>query len=209
MVTWTHIAHREPTMKLDGTYREDARRLREFIAFDKLSDYELKRLVRAAHHTSTSVPWPLIHEQTPSDACYILLSGEVGVYVGQDRIAVLGPGEVIGESVLRRGKLRSATVTTTGPAEVLRIERDDFARLLAEVPALREIMDATAARHAPVAVPKQPVKPKPTHCRVDALVPTDLVERFEEAANGAGVGVSAALEDALTQWTERNGAAPV
>jgi hypothetical protein len=39
---------------------------------------------------------------------------------------------------------------------------------------------------------------------VDALVPTDLVERFEEAANGAGVRVSAALEDALTQWIERN-----
>ena len=61
-----------------------------------------------------SLPWPLIREQTPSDACYILLSGEVGVYVGQDRIAVLGPGEVIGESALRRGKLRSATVTTIG-----------------------------------------------------------------------------------------------
>ena len=148
MVTWTHIAHREPTMKLDGTHGEDARRLREFIAFDKFSDYELERLVRAAHHTSTSVPWPLIHEQTPSDACYILLSGELGVYVGQDRIAVLGPGEVIGESVLRRGKLRNATVTTTGPAEVLAIGREDLARLVDEIPALRETMDATAARHA-------------------------------------------------------------
>src|SRR6516165_7710802 len=137
-------------MKLDGTHAEDARRLREFVAFDKFSDDELERLVRAAHHTSTSVPWPLIHEQTPSDSCYILLSGEVGVYVGQDRIALLGPGEVIGESVLRRGKLRSATVTTTGPAEVLLIERDDLARLLDEVPALREIMDSTAAQHAAV-----------------------------------------------------------
>jgi CRP/FNR family transcriptional regulator, cyclic AMP receptor protein len=153
MVTWTHIAHREPTMKLDGTHGEDARRLREFIAFDKFSDDELERLVRAAHHTSTSVPWPLIHEQTPSDACYILLSGEVGVYVGQDRIAVLGPGEVIGESVLRPGKLRSATVTTTGAAEVLRIERDDLASLLDEIPALRETMDVTAARHTPVVGP--------------------------------------------------------
>jgi CRP/FNR family transcriptional regulator, cyclic AMP receptor protein len=188
---------------------QDVRRLREFAAFNNLSDKDLKRIVRAAHHTSTHAPLPLIYEQTPSDSCYILLSGEVGVYVGQDRVAVVGPGEVIGESALRRGKLRSATVTTTGPAEVLRIERDDFARLLDEVPALREIMDATAARHAPVAVPKQPPKPKPTHCRVDALVPTDLVERFEATANSAGVGVSAALEDALTQWTERNGAAPV
>jgi CRP/FNR family transcriptional regulator, cyclic AMP receptor protein len=188
---------------------QDVRRLREFAAFNNLSDKDLKRIVRAADHTSTHAPLPLIYEQTPSDSCYILLSGEVGVYVGQDRVAVVGPGEVIGESALRRGKLRSATVTTTGPAEVLRIERDDFARLLDEVPALREIMDATAARHAPVAVPEQPPKPKPTHCRVDALVPTDLVERFEETANSAGVGVSAALEDALTQWTERNGAAPV
>jgi CRP/FNR family transcriptional regulator, cyclic AMP receptor protein len=199
-------------MKVDDApehEEQDVRRLREFAAFNNLSDKDLKRIVRAAHHTSTHAPLPLIYEQTPSDSCYILLSGEVGVYVGQDRVAVVGPGEVIGESALRRGKLRSATVTTTGPAEVLRIERDDFARLLDEVPALREIMDATAARHAPVAVPEQPPKPKPTHCRVDALVPSDLVERFEEAANGAGVGVSAALEDALTQWTERNGPAPV
>ena len=71
---------------------EDARRLREFSAFDNLSDDELKRLVRTAHHTSTSGPWPLIHEQTPSDACYILLSGEAAVYLGRDRVAVVGAG---------------------------------------------------------------------------------------------------------------------
>ena len=190
-----------------GHEEKDIRRVREFDTFHKLSDNDLQCVVLAAHHTSTSAPLPLIHEQTPSDACYILLSGEVGVYVGQDRIAVLGPGEVIGESALRRGKLRSATVTTTGAAEILRIERDDLARLLDEIPALRETMDATIARHAPVALPEQPAKPKPTHCRVDALVATELVERFERAADGAGVRVSAALEDALTQWIQRNGTA--
>jgi len=190
-------------MKLDGTHAEDARRLREFVAFDKFSDDELERLVRAAHHTSTSVPWPLIHEQTPSDACYILLSGEVGVYVGQDRIAVVGPGEVIGESVLRRGQLRSATVTTTGKAEVLRIERDDLASLVEEIPALREMMDATVARHVVAA----PAKPKVQRSKVKASIPSDLVERFEQAADSAGIGVEAALETALTQWIERNSAA--
>jgi CRP/FNR family transcriptional regulator, cyclic AMP receptor protein len=190
----------------DARRAEDARRLREFTAFDKLSNDDLRRIVRAGHHTSTSVPLPLIHEQTPSDACYILLRGEVGVYVGQDRVALLGPGEVIGEAVLRRGQLRSATVTTTGPADVLRIERDDLDALVQDIPALRETMEATVARHAPTDVlPEQPPKPKPTHSRVDALVPTELVERFERAAEGAGVRVAAALEDALTQWTERNG----
>ena len=191
-------------MKVDaqGHEGEDTRRLRQFTAFDKFSDNELERLVKAAHHISRSVSWPLIREQTPSDDCYILLSGEVGVYVGEDRIAVLGPGEVIGESVLRRGKLRSATVTTMGPAEVLRIERDDLARLLDEIPALRETMDATAARHVPVApAPKS----KPERSKMNASVPTELVERFEQAADSAGVGVAGALEDALTQWIERNG----
>ena len=128
---------------------EDARRLREFDAFAKFSDDDLKRIVRTAHRTSTSGPWPLIREQTVSDACYILLSGEAGVYVGKDRIAVVGPGEVIGESALKRGKLRSATVTTTGRAEVLHLDRDDLDRLLDEIPALREVIDATVARRVP------------------------------------------------------------
>jgi CRP/FNR family transcriptional regulator, cyclic AMP receptor protein len=135
---------------------EEARRLREFDAFAKFSDADLERLVRAAHRTSTSGPWPLIREQTPSDACYILLSGEAGVYVGRDRIAVVGAGEVIGESALRRGKLRNATVTTTGKAEVLHIARDDLDRLLDEIPALREVMDSTVARHVPGAATADP-----------------------------------------------------
>jgi CRP/FNR family transcriptional regulator, cyclic AMP receptor protein len=137
-------------------YEEDARRLQEFAAFAKFSDDDLRRIARATRRTSTSGPWPLIREQTPSDACYILLSGEAGVYVGSDRIAVVGPGEVIGESALRRGKLRNATVTTTGKAEVLHIARDDLDRLLTEVPALRETMDATVARHVPKAATADP-----------------------------------------------------
>jgi CRP-like cAMP-binding protein len=132
--------------------KESARRLREFPAFSKFSDDDLKRLAEAAHRTSTSGPWPLIREQTPSDACYILLSGEAGVYVGHERIAVVGAGEIIGESALRRGKLRNATVTTTGKAEVLHIGRDDLERLLTDIRALRETLDETVARHVPEAV---------------------------------------------------------
>ncbi len=135
---------------------ESARRLREFPTFSKFSDDDLKRLVQAAHRTSTSGPWPLIREQTPSDSCYVLLSGEAGVYVGKDRIAVVGPGEIIGESALRRGKLRNATVTTVGKAEVLHIGRDDLDRLLTEISALRETLDETVSRHVPAAAIAEP-----------------------------------------------------
>jgi CRP/FNR family cyclic AMP-dependent transcriptional regulator len=189
-------------MTFDATeVGQHARRLREFSAFASFSDADLEHLVQGAHHVSRSVPWPLIREQTPSDACYILLSGEAGVYVGQDRIAVLGPGEVIGESALRRGKLRSATVTTMGPSEVLRIERDDLDRLLGEIPALRDTMESTVARHPPVVRAQEAPKRK-----VNASVAADLVDRFERAADSAGVDVAAALEDALSQWIERQAA---
>lgn len=179
---------------------EDARRLREFATFEKFSDDELMRLVRASHHDSTSAPWPLIHEQTPSDACFILLSGGVGVYVGQEHVATLGPGEVIGESALRHGKLRSATVTTTGPTEALRIERDDLSSLRDEIPALRELLDTAVERHAPVAPTQPAAQPAAKRAKVNASVPTELVDRFEQTAAKAGVGVAAALEEALTQW---------
>jgi CRP-like cAMP-binding protein len=56
---------------------------------------------------------------------------------------------VIGESALRRGKLRGATVTTTGRAEVLHIDRDDLDRLLDDVPALRGLIEDTIARRVP------------------------------------------------------------
>jgi CRP/FNR family cyclic AMP-dependent transcriptional regulator len=171
-------------MKKDDAkqYEEDARELRKYSTFDNFSDDELERLARTAHRASTSAPSPLIHEQTPSDSCYILLSGEAGVYIGRDRVALLGPGEVIGEAALQRGKLRSATVTTTGPAQLLRLERDDLAKLLDEIPALRKIIDESVARHVPVDPPE---KPKPVRTKLSASVPT-------------------AIEDALTQWAERN-----
>lgn len=190
-------------MKADEKqYEQDARRLREYATFGNFSDAQLQRLARVAHRATTSAALPLIHEQTPSDSCYILLSGEVGVYIGRDRVASLGPGEVIGESALHRGRLRSATVTTMGPAELLRIERDDLAALLDEIRALRDIIDASVARHVPVDLPP---KPKPPFSRMGAAVRTDLVERFEQAADSAGVDVATALEDALTRWIERDG----
>ena len=136
---------REKGQALAKEQEEDASRLQEFDAFAKFSHDDLKKVVKAAHRTSTSGPWPLIREQTVSDACYILLSGEAAVYVGRDKIAVVGPGEVIGESALKRGKLRGATVTTTGRAEVLHIDRDDLDRLINEVPAMRAVMDSTVA----------------------------------------------------------------
>jgi CRP/FNR family transcriptional regulator, cyclic AMP receptor protein len=140
---------REKAAAISQQEKDDVETLKQFDGFSKFSDDDLKRIVQASHRTSTSGPWPLIREQTVSDACYILLSGEAAVYAGHDKIATVREGEVIGESALKRGKLRGATVTTTGRAEVLHIDRDDLDRLLDEVPALRQLIDDTIARRMP------------------------------------------------------------
>ncbi len=181
---------------------EDVARLRQFPLFAKFSDDDLQRVVRAAHHDTMSGPWPLIHELTPADACFILLSGEVGVYVGRQHVATLGAGEVIGHSAIQEGALRTATVTTKGPAEVLRIESEDLVDLLDEVPALRDAIAETLARHTPPDLAHPPADTEPKRAKVNASVPTDLVHRFEDAARDAGVSVAAALEEALTQWID-------
>ena len=140
---------REKAAAVTQQEAEDIRQLQESEGFKNFSEEDLKRIVKASHRTSTSGPWPLIREQTVSDACYILLSGEAGVFVGQDKIATVKSGEVIGESALKKGKLRGATVTTTGRAEVLHIDRDDLHRLLEDVPAMRQLIDDTVARRTP------------------------------------------------------------
>ena len=140
---------REKAAAVTQQEQDDVHQLQEFEGFSNFSEEDLKRVVKASHRTSTSGPWPLIREQTVSDACYILLTGEAAVYVGQEKIATVKSGEVIGESALKRGKLRGATVTTTGRAEVLHIDRDDLDRLLEDVPAMRKLIDDTVARRTP------------------------------------------------------------
>lgn len=121
--------------------------LRGFTTFDDFSQSELRRIVRSGQRVSLPESWPLIHERTPGDACYLLLAGSVAIYSGRARIAELGPGEVVGELSFTTGQLRTATVSTTAPVELLRIDGDALQTLLAELPALRRTMQDTAATH--------------------------------------------------------------
>jgi CRP/FNR family cyclic AMP-dependent transcriptional regulator len=125
----------------------DARKLREFPAFSRFTDSELEKIVKLSGHATLPARWAMIHERTPGDMCYILLAGRVAVFVGGEKVAELGPGEVIGEVALREKKLRSATVSTLEPVELLRIESENLDRLMREIPSLGPAMDATVERH--------------------------------------------------------------
>ena len=108
-------------------------------AFKDCSTADLTDLASHAAHTSVPANWPLIHEETPSDACYVILSGEADVFVKGQHVNTVSSGAVVGEVGLADRKLRSATVTSTTPLDLLRIDAAEFAPILARRPALEAI----------------------------------------------------------------------
>lgn len=76
----------------------------------------------------------LFHEGDPGDALYVIVEGEVSVSAeGPPRVemARMGGGAFIGEVALMTDQPRSATVTATADAELLRIDRKTLAVVLA------------------------------------------------------------------------------
>ena len=63
------------------------------------------------------------------------------------RLALLGPGDVVGELSLIDGKPRSATVTATSDLEVLELDRADLFKLMAKAPpVVRKLLESLAQR---------------------------------------------------------------
>lgn len=71
----------------------------------------------------------LFRQGDPGDAFYLVARGNVGVYVdtgaevGESRVAVLGPGDPLGEMALLTNSPRSATIRAETDAELLHLDR--------------------------------------------------------------------------------------
>lgn len=117
---------------------------------------EIQALAPLVHPVGVPAGQVVFAQGGPGDALYVVVRGEVEVLSGQERIATLGPGEVAGEMALLTGEPRSATVRATTDAELLRIGKASFDRLVASSPPLAlavsrllaQRLEATSARHA-------------------------------------------------------------
>jgi CRP/FNR family cyclic AMP-dependent transcriptional regulator len=89
----------------------------------------------------------LTREGAAGGIAYILASGQAEVVRGKRRLAVLGPGDVVGELSLIDGQPRSATVRALTDLEVLEIDARDLRRLLRQAPAVtHKLLEALAER---------------------------------------------------------------
>jgi CRP/FNR family cyclic AMP-dependent transcriptional regulator len=108
--------------------------LRNVPGFDLLSDRDLLRIVGA----SVNLAWPagamVFEKESPGEALYIVLSGEVRIYddsAGSEvEIARTGPGDFFGEMSLLADTTHTKNVQAVEDSELLVLMKDSFRRLL-------------------------------------------------------------------------------
>jgi len=103
--------------------------------FAGLSQEALGALVEQLQLVTLGTGEVLFYEGDPGDALYVIVEGEVSVSAeGPPRVemARMGPGAFIGEVALMTDQPRSATVTATADAELLRIDRKTLSKVLSE-----------------------------------------------------------------------------
>jgi CRP-like cAMP-binding protein len=105
--------------------------------FKECSKDDLDDLANHSNHTSVPKDWSLIHQDTPADACYVILSGDADVYVKGEKVASISSGAVVGEAGLAGHKLRNATVTSTTELDLLHVDAEQFNELIERRPALK------------------------------------------------------------------------
>jgi CRP-like cAMP-binding protein len=137
------VAHAEEgttvTAMREREEQQIAAALRRVALFATLGDGQLAELARVARRYRYHRDEVIFYQGDPGDTFYVILSGQVKVGVtspeGQEAILVmLDAGEGFGEFALLDDQPRSATIETTRPTEVLAIRKDDFRRLLRQLP---------------------------------------------------------------------------
>ena len=123
----------------------DTGELKSLNRLESLSDADLAKVVNTGRRVQLPADWSLIWEKTPADKAYLIVSGTVSVRKDGREIATLGPGDVIGEAAIVSHQLRTATVVSTSPLDVIHFTREELETLLADVPAFGDAIRATTA----------------------------------------------------------------
>ena len=131
--------------------------LRTVSLFAELPREVLARLVSEFDELEVPAGRTVFSQGDPGDALYVVVSGAVEVRGERDgpgeRVAVLGPGDCLGEMALVTGDPRSATVVALSPTRLLRLDKERFRALSERHPVfLRELARVLCRRIARTSV---------------------------------------------------------
>jgi signal transduction histidine kinase len=108
--------------------------LRRTPLFAELSEEDLDGVTSHAGSVEVAAGELLAVQGEPGDALFVIVSGELQVVkrsgTSDVPIAVVGPGEIVGEMSIFEAQPRNASVRAITPTRVIRIERDEILTLL-------------------------------------------------------------------------------
>lgn len=122
--------------------------LRRADVFAAMAPPALERLAQAARWVDVGAGDVVIRQGDVGDAYFVVESGTLSVEVdGVRRSAELGSGEGFGEIALLQDVPRTATVTATSAARLLRVDRDPFLAAITGSVDGRSVAHDIAAAH--------------------------------------------------------------
>jgi len=129
----------------------DPKDLGELELFRGLSAAELARINDLLGQTKFPEGAMILTADQPGEMAYVVLDGTLKVSVLQTNgreltLALLGPGEIVGELALADRARRSADVTALEPVVLLWLDRGTFEQLRRDIPGITENLLRLLAR---------------------------------------------------------------
>ena len=107
----------------------DPNRLKEIPIFSELSPEEAKRLAAFATETSIAEGQMLMKQGDYSTELIAIQEGSADVLRDGEKVASLGPGDLIGEMGLLERRPRNADVIATSPMRVIKLTHWEIRRM--------------------------------------------------------------------------------
>ncbi len=131
--------------RLRADRKKDVRRLLESLAkvplFASLPPVVVRSLADQVIRVRCDAGTAVIRTGEPGAELYLVESGRLEVSRAGTKLAVLGPGDMVGEMALLTGETRTADVTALEATTLLTLRKEAFDRLLAANPRLRTAVE--------------------------------------------------------------------
>jgi CRP-like cAMP-binding protein len=122
-------------------------KLRGVSFFEGFSDDELQKVADLADDVEAEEGALLIDQGRVGQECFVVLEGRAGVYAGNEHIATLEPGAMVGEMALVDHRPRTASVVAETPMKLISLDAAAFKELLETMPKVHDrVMETLSAR---------------------------------------------------------------
>lgn len=112
--------------------------LRHIALFARMSNADLEEVAKLGEPVEAEAGAHLMEQGDVGTECFLVLDGEAGVISGEDHVATIGPGSIVGEMALIGHRPRNASVVAQTPMRLLAFDIAAFNRLLDDMPQAKQ-----------------------------------------------------------------------